>query len=773
MKTFAKFIMPLALTAALHLSAEGKTTVADYTVIPLPQQITTADNSPFILTQSATISFPKGNAEMERNAQFLSDYLQPALGSALKISATPGGEITLKLDDKIKTAEGYHISVDSRHGIVITGSTPAGVFYGIQTLRKSIAAGKGLQRIEFPAVEITDSPRFSYRGTMLDVSRHFMPADSVKEIIDILALHNINRMHWHLTDDQGWRIEIKKYPELTKVGAMREGSQIGKNFDRHDSIPYGGFYTQQEIRDIVKYAAERHITIIPEIDLPGHQLAALATYPDLGCTGGPYKVWTRWGVADDVICAGNEKAMRFLEDVLAEVISLFPSEYIHIGGDECPKTRWADCPKCQAKIKELGIKADNRHSAEEYLQSYVISRMEKFVESKGRHIIGWDEILEGGLAPNATVMSWRGVDGGIEAAKQHHNVIMTPNTYLYFDYYQTKNVKDEPLAIGGYIPLERVLSFEPTNGIPKEYQSYVIGVQANLWTEYIPSLQQAEYMLLPRLAALAEVQWSSLPKPSYEEFLPRLKKLTDWYNVLGYNFATHIFDIKPHYTIDERRQNIIVELEQLTEGNIYYTLDGTTPTEKSTRYTTPFSINRPSNLKAILINGSTKSHILSERIVFNKATVKPIELKTTLHPQYTYGGASMLVDGLKGGEVFRDGRWVGVNRNDIDVVIDFGQPTSFSEVTFDTFVSVGDWIMDVSKIAILSSADGKNFQPILTKDVAQLPFNTPQGIHNHKVTFDQQNARYIRIVLSPDKLPKGHPKAGINAFLFVDEIEIK
>ena len=389
-------------------------------------------------------------------------------------------------------------------------------------------AQTGVSEVLLPSVEINDYPRFAYRGGMLDVCRHFITLDSVKQYIDILALHNINRMHWHLSDDQGWRIEIKKYPRLIEIGSKRAGSQIGRDFNKHDTIPYGGYFTQEQIKEVINYAADRYITIIPEIDMPGHQLSALAAYPDLGCTGGPYEVWRRWGVSEDVMCAGNEKSMRFLEDVLDEVIALFPSEYIHVGGDECPKVRWKECPKCQAKIKELGIKGDSKHSAEEYLQSYVISRMEKFVESKGRHIIGWDEILQGGLAPNATVMSWRGTSGGIEAAKLEHKVIMAPNIYMYFDYYQTDDVENEPLAIGGYVPIEKVYGFEPTDGIPDEYKSYIIGVQANLWTEYISTFDYATYMLLPRMAALAEVQWENPGKKDFNNFISRAIRMTDW-----------------------------------------------------------------------------------------------------------------------------------------------------------------------------------------------------------------------------------------------------
>ena len=523
MNKFSKFTLILTVCAGMTACSGGVVTQGDYNVIPLPKEITPEEGQPFALTSSVKIYYPEGNAQMEQNAEFLASYVEALTGFALKTQAGEGTDgISLKLDKGIAHAEGYRLHVNSK-GIEIAGASEAGVFYGIQTLRKSIPADAEGSRVMLPAVTVNDYPRFAYRGMMLDVGRHFFPVDSIKIYLDMLALHNINRFHWHLSDDQGWRIEIKKYPKLTEVGSQRSETVIGHNSGKYDGKPYGGFYTQDEIRDVIAYAAKRHITIVPEIDLPGHQQAALASYPELGCTGGPYEVWRQWGISDDVICAGNDKAMEFLEDVLAEVIELFPSEYIHVGGDECPKVRWEKCPKCQARIKAEGIKGDSHHTAEQYLQSYVIKRMAKFVESKGRKIIGWSEILEGGLPDNATVMSWLGTASGIEAARQHHDVIMTPNTYVYFDYYQTTDTENEPDAIGGYIPLEKVYSFEPTDGIPEEGHKYVIGAQANLWTEYIPNFRQVQYMVLPRGAMVRPVSERLCKFPSspdaYDEAL--------------------------------------------------------------------------------------------------------------------------------------------------------------------------------------------------------------------------------------------------------------
>ena len=541
MNKLTKYACMLAAIAGLTACSGGQKVQGDYGTVPLPNEIKKQNGAPFILKPSTPVLIEEGDADMERIARYLAGYIKDATGKEPQIKSGDSDKgIRLTLDSDIESNEGYRLTVDE-NGIEISGATPAGVFYGIQTLRKSLPAKAEGRQIELPAVSIDDAPRFAYRGLHFDVSRHFFPIDSVKRFIDMLALHNMNVLHWHLTDDQGWRIEIKKYPELTRTGAWRKETVIGRNSGEYDGKPYGGFYTQDQIREVIAYAADRFVTIIPEIDLPGHQQAALAAYPELGCTGGPYEVWTQWGVSENVICAGNDKAMEFLENVLAEIIELFPSEYIHIGGDECPKIRWEACPKCQARIKEEGIRSDRNHTAEQYLQSYVVARMERFVESKGRHIIGWDEIMEGKLAPNATVMSWRGTAGGIKAAQMRHNVIMTPTSHLYFDYYQSEDREHEPLAFDGYVPIEKVYSFEPTDGIPEEFQKYIIGVQANLWTEYISTFSQVEYMEMPRISALAEIQWRTERKKDYNEFLTRLYRFTELYDRLGYNYDKHIF----------------------------------------------------------------------------------------------------------------------------------------------------------------------------------------------------------------------------------------
>ena len=530
--------MLLAGTLILACSSCGVETTANYQVIPLPQEVALSQESPFNLNDGTIIAYPEHNELLKRNAEFLAEYISQSTGHTLQTEAlapgseAPKGAITLGLDPAIGNREGYVLTVKADR-VTLNGQTENGVFYGIQTLRKSIPAETKATSILLPAGSIQDEPRFSYRGMHLDVGRHFFPIEFVKKYIDLLALHNMNTFHWHLTEDQGWRIEIKKYPKLTEIGAWRDRTVIGRNTEEYDNTRYGGFYTQEQAKEIVKYAGERYITVIPEVDLPGHMLAALAAYPEMGCTGGPYEVCPRWGVFEDVLCIGNEKSMQFLEDVMAEIIDIFPSKYIHIGGDEAPRTRWKKCPKCQARIRTEKLKADKNHTAEDRLQSYCMTRIEKLLNSKGRQIIGWDEILEGDVAPNATVMSWRGSAGGIKAAQLGHDVIMTPNDYCYFDYYQSEDTRHEPFAIGGFVPLEKVYSLNPTASLTEEQAKHILGTQANLWTEYIPTSEQVEYMVLPRMAALAEVQWTQLEKKDYTNFTTRLAGLIGLYGETG------------------------------------------------------------------------------------------------------------------------------------------------------------------------------------------------------------------------------------------------
>lgn len=774
MNNLTKYVLLFAAFAGAVSCSEGKKAMADYGIVPLPQEVVTSNGASFVLKSSTPISYSEGDTLMERTARFLASCVKSSTGYELKVSSQQASSgIHLSLDATIENPEGYRLTVTSE-GVELTGATEAALFYGVQTLRKSIPAVAEGMSIELPAVTINDYPRFGYRGMMVDVSRHFLTVDEMKSYIDILALHNLNTLHWHISDDQGWRIEIKKYPELTQIGSKRKETVIGRNSGQYDGKEYGGFYTQDDIREVIAYAQKHFITIIPEIDLPGHQQAALSTYPELGCTGGPYEVWTQWGVSDDVICAGNEKSMQFLEDVLTEVIELFPSEYIHIGGDECPKIRWKSCPKCQARIKAEGLKADAKHSAEERLQSYVITRMEKLVESKGRRIIGWDEILEGGLAPNATVMSWRGVEGGIDAARQGHDVIMTPNSFLYFDYYQSTDTENDPLAIGGYNPIDRVYGYEPVPDVlTDEEKKHIVGVQANLWAEYLPTFSQRQYMTMPRIAALAEIQWTEPAKKDYKSFLNRLVRLTALYDRLGYNYGKHIFDIQATFTPDTENGQIIVDLATQGDGDIRYTLDGSEPTATGNKYEAPLLIKEDATLKAVVIRPTGNSRIFTEKIGYNKATAKPVTLKEAPSRGYEFKGAPVLTDGLIGNDNYKTGRWLGFQGKDLDATIDLLQPTEIQSVSFNTNVLPGDWIMGAAGVVVKVSDDGETFREVASVTMPEAKQSFDSSLQPHEVSFQPVKARYVEVIIKSAKLPSWHPGAGNAAYVFVDEIQIR
>ncbi len=604
----------ILLACLVAVSCTSNTPKVNYKVIPSPNNISLSEKGKFELTSKTIITFPKENKKMQKNAEFAAQYLGNIIHSQFTISdnAINKNRIALELGLESDNLEEYELTVDES-GVTIVGASEAAVFYGIQTLRKSIPVS-GTTKTNMPFVFIQDAPRFGYRGMMLDVARHMVSPEEIKTFIDILALHNINRFHWHLTEDQGWRIEIKKYPLLTEIGSQRKETVIGKNTDKYDGKPYGGFYTQEQIKEIVQYAADQHIVIIPEIDLPGHMLAALAAYPHLGCSGGPYEVWTKWGISPDVLCAGNSKTLPFLKDILSEVMALFPSEYIHIGGDECPKESWTKCPKCQSKIRRLALKDDEKHSAEEKLQSYIITDIEKFINANGRKMIGWDEILEGGVSPSATIMSWRGMKGGIEAAKMGNKVIMTPNNYVYLDYYQSADKENEPLAIGGYIPLDKIYSFEPVPiDLSDDEKVNIIGAQANIWTEYMPNFDHVLYMALPRIAALSESQWSQPEQKDYDNFLTRLPALFAKYDAYQYNYARHVFNVRVKVVKNDYGATEVT-LSTIDNAAIYYTIDGSVPTDKSRKYTSNIAAKSNFTLNTLIKRAGKKDEYYSQKI---------------------------------------------------------------------------------------------------------------------------------------------------------------
>ena len=690
----------------------------------------------------------------------------------------PASGIRFVTDESLP-AEGYELNVDGE-GIEVRASQFPGFLYALQSLGQLLpAAVYGTEPApdaawEVPCVKIADAPRFAYRGMHLDVARHFFSVDEVKRYIDVMAIHKLNTLHWHLTDDQGWRIEIKRYPELTAVGSIRKATVVRKEWGTYDGTPYGGFYTQDEIRDVVKYAADRGVTVIPEIDLPGHMLAALTAYPELGCTGGPYEVWGRWGVADDVLCPGREKTFEFLEGVLTEVMELFPSEYIHIGGDECPKVRWEKCPRCQAKIRQLGLKDDGEHTAEHYLQSYVTDRIGKFLAQHGRRIIGWDEILEGRAPSDAVVMSWRGSEGGIAAAKLGHDVIMTPNSHFYFDYYQSLDTDAEPFGIGGYIPMEQVYSYDPAfPELTPEQQKHILGVQANLWTEYVLSDEHLEYMLLPRLAALSEVQWCLPETKDWNRFIGSFR-MDEIYSQMGYEFAKHIFGVTASYAVDPEKGGVVMTLTTQGGAPIRYTLDGSDPTASSPLYKAPVTIGESCTFKAAALREGMQTPVYARKFDFNKATGRRIALNAAPTLKYTYGGASLLVDGYRGGPVYSNGAWIGFLNEPLDVTIDMQGAKPYSAVTVESLVEKGEWVFPPSSVAVYLSDDGREFAEAALMSVPQETADSPDGVKPFKVLFPETSARYLRVVArTVDPIPAWHGAAGQKAHMFVDEIIVE
>jgi hexosaminidase len=578
-----------------------------FSIIPQPL-ILKARAGNFVIGKKTRIYVDHNNTSLRKIGEMLSTQLKLETGFDISVNETPGNStndaIILTRNNAVDTlgTEGYNLSVRPER-IIIKSVHPTGVFYGMQTLLQLLPVISEAKNNRFiiQGVDIIDKPRFGWRGMMLDVGRYFYSVDFIKKFIDYLAMHKMNTFHWHLTDDQGWRIEIKKYPKLTQIGAWREATQYDRATSQIDQNPHGGYYTQDQIREVVAYAKDRFVNIIPEIEMPGHALAALVAYPELSCTGGPFKIPLYWNIQKDVYCAGNEQTFQFLEDVLTEVADLFPSPVIHIGGDECPKDRWKLCPKCQARMKAEGLKDEHE------LQSYFIRRIEKFLLTKNKRIIGWDEILEGGLAPNAAVMSWRGVVGGIAAAKLHHDVVMSPSDYAYFDYYQGEPYL-EPVAFGGLLTLEKVYSYEP---VPAELNAkealFIKGVQANIWSEFIHSPEKVEYMSFPRVAALAEVGWTDPKLKNWEDFKRRMVMQYKRYENAGINYSKTAMNVT--YTSVKNNTNgtaIITLKTNSYQPEIRYTIDATEPIASSPIYYNPFTIKLPGTIKAAVFEKRVK-----------------------------------------------------------------------------------------------------------------------------------------------------------------------
>ncbi len=764
--------------AAIAAAVLSCTTAEDNTisVVPYPNEVTVSCGTFNAAGAAFECSADIDEASLNVITTF-EDQLSMVSGCE---KASSSNTFTFTLDTDLPE-EAYTLAI-GRKAVEVKASSLRGFNYAIQTIKqmlpveifgKAEAADKDWT---LQCAEIKDQPRFGYRGMHMDVSRHFFDMDMVKKYLDVMEIHKLNTLHWHITDDQGWRIEIKKYPKLTEVGSIRKETLVGhlNTGTEYDGTPYGEgcWFSQDQIREIIAYAAAKGIEIIPEIDLPGHMLAALAAYPELGCTGGPYDVWGRWGVADDVLCAGNEKTMLFLEDVLAEVSALFPSEYIHIGGDECPKVRWEKCPKCQAKIRELGLKDTEEFKAEHYLQSYVMNRMTDFLEKKGKKIIGWDEILEGEVAENATVMSWRGTAGGIKAAQMGHDAIMTPNSFFYLDYYQSLDKDKEPLGIGGYLPVETCYSYEPyTEEMTEEEEGHILGVQANLWTEYITTNEHLEYMLLPRMAALSEVQWCQPENKSWERFLESADDFCAIYDMAGYNYAKHIFDVRGSVSVEDNK--VLVHLEAQGNTPVRYTTDGSEPTEESPLYKEPVAITDSCTFTAKAFRPGLDSRLYRKEFNGHKAMAKTIKVNTEAHKNYRSGLPYILIDGMKGPGDFHSKEWSGWRIEPFDVIIDMAGET-YSSLTLSTTVVKYDDIFNPQDITVYTSENGQDFTEVARAEYETEGQKEPNGTKEYTLEFPETSAKYIKVVANPVQAkPEWHERPGSKGFLFVDEIIVK
>lgn len=747
------FICPLLAVAC------NKRVVADYNVIPQVQNLSVKDGDVYVFDSSRKLVYDNQDSRrsLELFAQDLEELvgIRPSVAAGTSEDAKDNVYFTLGLQDGGK--EAYTINVSS-DGILVRAVAPEGIYRATRTLLKSVGTEK-TSSVEFPSAEVSDWPRFGYRGLMLDVSRHFSDVEMVKRTIDMLALHQLNIFHWHLTDDQGWRIEIKSHPELTEVGAWRDDTVVGRYLGGTDyptdGKRHGGFYTQEQIREIVAYAKERYIEIIPEIDLPGHTSAVLAAYPQLGCEDKEYKVANRWGVIRDVLCAGNPASLDLFKDIMDEVCELFPGKYIHLGGDECVKERWKACPKCQRKIRELGLKDGSRYSKEDYLQSWFMGEVASFVQSKGKRVIGWDEILEGVPMDDSVIMSWRGTEGGITAARMGHDVVMTPTSDMYFDQSQTLASQLEEIPVGGFINVMKVYSYEPLPAsLTPEQQKHILGCQANVWCEYMPEERIRQYQMLPRLAALSEVQWTMPERKNYKDFLKRLPKMLSIYDHYGYNYAKHIFDVACSYSVNVEKGSLEVSLSTLGNDPIYYTLDGTSPqTKKAMLYDdTPIVISSPSELKvSVLRNGKFTKEETLFKLDCNKATFKKVNISTTLNIMQAHLPHEILTDGIIGSLRCDDYRWMSCTGR-MSLILDLGKSESFSRIGWVALNSQSENILVPQNVKIQISEDGKQYCTILDIEKNH-EIQAEQSVECISEEVGAQTARYIKMDFDSYKYP--------------------
>ena len=719
-KQSRNYVTGLAAACSLLLIACSPEEVRQVNLIPKPEQMTMTGGT-FTVDSLALFG-----GQSSRNIKTVIDEAWSGNPEGYQLDVTPGG-------------------IDLRAG------SPDGLFYGMQTLRQLYAGG------EVPCVSIRDNPRFGYRGLHLDVSRHFFSKEEVMKLLDVMSFYKLNTLHMHLTDAGGWRIEIDKYPKLTSETAFRTESDWRKWWDGRDRkyLPegtpgaYGGYYTKEDIREIVKHAASKHINIIPEIEFPGHSEEVLMAYPELSCSGKPYQ--------NGDFCIGNELSFTFMEDVLAEVIDLFPSEYIHVGGDEAGKSAWKKCPKCQALMKEKGMKNVDE------LQSYMIHRAEEFLNSKDRKLIGWDEILEGGLAPEATVMSWRGEDGGIKSARMGHDVVMTPGNYMYLDFYQA-DPKTQPYAIGGYTPIKKGYSYNPipVDSLTAEESKHIMGVQANTWTEYIPNEQHLEYMMFPRALAVAEIGWTSQELRTWEDFKPRMNAHISKLQGMGIRTFTLSDELEVTMQVDTAGREIEVILDaEKYPAEIRYTTDGSVPVASSALYAGPITVQDSAHIKAAIFrDGVLQGTPTEKKVDYHRAINKPIHYNSKLYEGYMAGGTNALLDGYRGGLTYLDGRWQGY-LDDLDCVIDMEEETDIHKVSIRFMQLIGPGVFQPGQVELLTSEDGENF---ISRGIVPttVPADDPDLLFQ-EYTFDGNwKTRYIRL-----KAPRANP-----GFIFADEIVV-
>ncbi|MFH0990372.1 MAG: family 20 glycosylhydrolase [bacterium] len=781
-----KTILFLTLTTSLVLGSTLMASIPDespISIIPKPAKLELKSGS-FLLSLKTVIAYDFSKKDQKATVEYCAKRFRIVTGWPFKLvdaAKLPKENYILfqASNDQPLGDEGYRMEVGEK-SVIITAQKSAGFFYGVQSLFQllppEVFSTKRIKGVEWklPCVSIEDQPRFQWRGMHLDVSRHFLPKSFIKTYIDMIALHKMNVFHWHLTDDQGWRIEIKKYPKLTSIGAWRvDRENQNWNFREPrkagEKANYGGFYTQKEIKEIVQYAASKHITVVPEIEMPAHTQAVLAAYPQYSCIGGPFEVPPGgvWPITN-IYCAGKDETFTFIQNILDEVIRLFPSTFIHIGGDEADKTEWKKCPRCQARIKKEGLKDEAE------LQSYFIKRIEKYIVSKGRKLIGWDEILEGGLAPEATVMSWRGTEGGIAAARQGHDVVMTPGSHCYFDYYQGKP-DFEPLAIGGYTTLSRVYEYEPVpSELTPEQAKYILGAQANVWTEYIPSPEHAQYMTMPRMAAMAEVVWSPKEARDWQDFAKRIVHQLKRYDALNYNYARSAYLVNIATALDaEKKQMGIALSSELPVEEILYTLDGSEPGSASLRYEKPIILTASGTVKARSLVQGKMLTVSEQKVSLHAAIFKPVNIKYP-YERYTGGGEYGLTNGVFGTLTYGDGNWQGYHQSDLEAVVDLGEIRTIAQLSTRFLENINSWIFLPTLVEYAISEDGDNFTT-----VGKFEFETPTSVREPSikelpVTLGGKKARYIKVFAKNVGLcPDWHSGKGEKAWLFVDEIVVE